>query len=331
MVARSEERYTVKIVFRGLCLARKNLDRGQLDFFLPDASALPSPCAADGETDARAQVLRALGPFREHHAVLEFPQADWENKSAITARLVQVSKPTKEPVALYLLKKQRIHFSGLYERESALPQRPQRLIAHLERYTSLGELLLLGNDDEYGFDQLPGYLCEVADDAPGNCAAVTSLNVGEALTERRSRHAQGNIVWSEVRALEGEEVQPPRALNLDIVVRFSLPVWNPLRITCAPISGGIVGDERMFLLLPSDPSRGVTVWVKNREMSAILLDSDALPDPYESDCPHRDALDRDHALLVQLARLPENLTLPRRASGDASDCGSGCGCSDSRP
>jgi hypothetical protein len=324
-------RYPVKIVFRGLCLARKNRDRENLEIFLPDASTLPQPSAEDAVTDGRARVLRAAGPIREHQAVLEFPQADWENRSSITPRLLQVVKPTKEPVALYLLKKQRIDFSGLFETVEARPQRPQKLVADEERYTKLGGLFLLGSDDEYGFDQLPGYRCEVADDALESAAAVASLSVGEALTERRSRRKGADLLWREVAALGGAMVQPERPLNLDIAVRFTLPVWNPLRVTCAPIGSSRIGDERTFLLRPSDPTRGVTIWVKNRELSAILVDSDALPDPYESDCPHRDALDRDHALFVKLAKHPELHTLPQRAGGDASDCGSGCGCTDGRP
>jgi hypothetical protein len=325
------QRYTVKIVFRGLCLVQKKADQG-LDFFLPDASIVPQPRAVDAENDARARLLRKVRPFREHHAVLEFPRADWENKSAITPRLLQINKPTKEPVALYLLRKQQIHFSGLYMGDTADPQPPERLVADEERYTRLGNLLLLGNDDEYGFDQLPGFLGEVADDALENSAAVTSLSVGEALTERRSRRRQLDLVWREVRPLhEDEELPPVRLLNLDIAVRFTLPVWNPLRITCDPLKERFPGDERTFLLRPNDPSRGVTVWIKNRELSAILLDSDALPDPYEPDCPHRGDLDRDHAMLALLAKHPENMTIPQRVSGDASDCGSGCGCSDTRP
>lgn len=325
------QRYTVKIVFRGLCLARKKPDQG-LEIFLPDASVVPQPTEEEAGADARARVLRAVGQFREHHAVLEFPQADWDNKSAITPRLLQVTKPTKEPVAIYLLKKQRIHFGGLYEKRSGQPGLPE-LIAERERYTSLENLLLLGDHNEHGFNQLPGYLCEVAEDAPENVAAITLISVGEAFSERRSRREDLDLPWREVRALNGEQVREPRALNLDIVVRFTLPIWNPLRVTCEPREGEarFPGAERTFLLRPSDPTRGVTVWVKNREMSAILLDSDALPDPYEADCPFFDAKDRDHALFVRLARVPENLTLPEVADGDASDCGSGCGCTENRP
>jgi hypothetical protein len=329
------QRYTVKIVFRGLCLSHKNLEEAKLEFFLPNASSEPSLKLDNPVNEARAQVLGATRPFREHHAVLEFPQADWENRSSVVPRLLAVTKPTKEPVALYLLKNESIHFRGLYGDLTEL-ERPENLKADEERYTRLSsKLLLLSSDEEYGFDQLPGYLCEVADDAKDNCSAHTALSVGEALTERRSRLGGADRTWSEVPAPgTSGPVAPPapiRPLNLDIVVRFTLPVWNSLQVTCKPITGGEPGDERTFILRPSDPSREVTVWVKNRELDAILLDSDALPDPYPPLCPHRGDLDSDHALLVQLARRPELLTIPKLMNGDAADCGSGCGCSDSKP
>lgn len=324
------QRYIVKIVFRGLCLARKRPDDG-LEFFLPDASVVPQPTDGDAKTDPRKRVLRAIGRFREHHAVLEFLQAEWENQSSIMNNLVQVTKPTKEPVALYLLEKQRIHFRGLYVHTGAAPELPVDLVADPTRYARLGDLFLLSKHDEHGFDQLPSYLCEGAEDALDDTAATTFLKVGEALTERRSRRAGRDLIWREVRVSDGAELQSPRALNLDIVVRFTLPLWNPLRITCEPIKGRKPGDERTFLLRPSDPAKGVTVWVKNRELPAILLDSDALPDPYEAPCPFLDTKDRDHALYVLLAKHPDRLTLPELATGDASDCGSGCGCTEHKP
>jgi hypothetical protein len=325
------ERYTVKIVFRGLCMARKGPNSASLDVYLPDLAEVPQPTAEQADADPRKKLLRGAGPFREHYAVLEFLQSDWDNQSKLVPRLVQLQKPTKAPVGLYMLRGQRIHFRGLYGGRDARAQRPEldRLAVDEERYSRLGELFFLDSDDQYGFDQLAGYRGELADDAPAKCAALVSLAVGEARTERRSTLEGQAMFWQEVLALDKTEVVSPRTLNLDIVVRFTLPRFNPLLVTCEPFAmDRMVGDEVTFVLRPPEGSSEVTVWVKNREISAILFDSDADPDPFPAGCPpHRDDLDRDLALLAVVARNPERVTIPRRALGDASDCGSGCGCS----
>jgi hypothetical protein len=334
--ASNEERYTVKVVFRGLCLINKNLAESKLEFFLPEASTEPVIQPDDPAREVKERILQENRPFREHHSVLEFPQAGWLNPSSVTPRLVQVTKPTKEPVALYLLKRERIHFSGLYGKITKI-EPPEVLRYDEERYIKLSDkLFFLGSDDENGFDQLPGYLCEVAEVAERSCNARTSLSVGEALTERRSRREQP-LTWKEIPA-PGTPTplippKPPRErlINLDIVVRFTLPYWNPLQVTCEPLTGKDSGDERTFILRPPEASQEITVWIKNRELDAILLDSDALPDPYPILCLHSNNKDRDHALFVQLARRPELLTIPELTNSDAADCGSGCGCADGKP
>ena len=54
----SADRYTVKIVFRGLCMAHKGPDDGSLDIYLPDLAEVPQPTAEQAEADPRARVLR---------------------------------------------------------------------------------------------------------------------------------------------------------------------------------------------------------------------------------------------------------------------------------
>lgn len=329
------QRYTVKVVFRGLCLVHKDPLNRRFDLLLPDASDLPHPSQVP--QDKREQILFQNPPVREHTAVLEFHQADWENHSAITPRLLQLTKPTKEPVALYLLRRQRLLFSPLYTQGSAARfQRPEDLLTDPLLYSQIGDLLYLAEHPDYGFDQLPGLWGGLETDSEQKCAAVTSFSVGEAFTERRSLEGREPLLWKEVPLnaegrFDQEAAVPSRPINLDIAIRFTLPVWNPLLISCRPLSGALHGDERNFLLRPRPGSNEVTVWVKNRELSAILLESDALPDPYPVGCPHLDKLDSDHVSMVKLARRPGWITIPSRASDNASDCGNGCGCKEGRP
>ena len=196
-------------------------------------------------------------------------------------RLLQVQKPTKEPVGLYFLKRQEIRFRGLYG-PASLRERPEneKLVVSPERYSQLSELFFLDSDDQYGFDQLPGYRGGVAGDAKDNCAAFVSFDVGEAITERRSRFGASMLGWREVKALDtAQVVKEPRKVNLDVIVRFTLPRFNPLVVTCIPILGEtMVGDEISFILRPAAGASEVTVWVKNRELMASLLESDLDPD-----------------------------------------------------
>jgi hypothetical protein len=194
-----------------------------------------------------------------------------------------------------------------------------------------GSLLLLREHEKHGFDQLPRFAAGVVAQPKEHCAALTTFGAGEAYTERRSRRGGTDLSWLDESA-PGTGAEAPqdaknaRPLNLDVVLRFTLPIWNPLLISCEPLGDRDTGDQQNLVLYPADLRHGLTVWVKNRELDAILLDSDLEPDPYDSDCPHRDDLDHDHALLALIAERPELLTIPRRVGGDASDCGSGCGC-----
>lgn len=329
----AEDRYTVKLVFRGLCLARRRREEERLDVFLPDATSVP-PKGADEKV--WAEVHAAAAPFREHHAVLEMCAADWENPSRATPRLVHVEKPTKEPVALYLLKGERLSLHPLFgtRAEQLTGPAEAELIAKPGRYSKLGKLRLLEQDDAHGLDQLPRFASDLAAAPEKHCRAMVELDVGEVYSERRSMDGRAELRWRDLPALASKQPrvkdpkEPGRTLNLDLVVRLSLPRWNPLLVTCEPIANGLARDRRSFILRPRAPGDGVTLWVKNRELSAILQDSDALPDPFGSDCAHNEDLDRDHALMLALASEQKAVNVQWRQGGSASDCGSGCGCTD---
>jgi hypothetical protein len=327
-------RYEVKVVFRGLFLACIHeptgaIKAGSIEVLLPNARS------GQGSSQALQELLTAMQPLREHQAVVEFPIADWDNRSALMPGLIQVDKPTKEPVGVFFLREHSIRFRGLWGGAAAMamPEAPieqgdYQVLAQ-EPTTKQVRLALLAQHTEHGFDQLPGFhgTPEAGSPEEKRCAARTEFTHGEVYTERRSRKGGVDRQWEELLPADLKNPETPanaRAINLDLVVRFTLPVTDPLLVVCEPLAPG--GPEpRQFILKPSNAARGLTVWVKNRELDAILFDSDLLPDPYDLDCSDSDNVDRDHAHYMRLAATPGDLKVPRCLGNEASDCGSGCG------
>jgi len=327
--------FPVKIVFRGLFLASREEDH--IDVYLPDASAPGAAIKAETDPQRRA-LLEGLQPLREHQAAVEFPLADWENRSELTPRLVQLHKPTKEPVALYLLHKEDIELGGLYGDPRDLPK---KLKANGKAYDDVGEIRLLTKHDKFGWNQLAGFDSDLnePEELERACASSTSIRFGEVYSERRSLRGDVARCWQrrsvlceeylapDVRNASGLPTAPPdgepKRLNLDLVVRFRLRESNPLQIVCRPRQAG--PPTRSFILRPRTPGAEVTVWIKNRELDAILRDSDLVPDPYLLVDTDHDATDRDHAIYMRLAKDPAKLRVPRDDSDFASDSGSGCG------
>ncbi|HEX6903627.1 MAG TPA: hypothetical protein VF789_28210 [Thermoanaerobaculia bacterium] len=331
----NQDHYTVKIVFRGLFLAVIHEPDGNQDGFievlLPEASS-PAHLIAQSKEPLRS-LLSNLQPLREHHGVVEFPVADWENRSEFTPGLIQVAKPTKEPVGMFFLKGHRIRFRGLWAREGVPPA---NLVEEKYLYSELNsQLLLLRRHTDHGFDQLPGIGTDPTADLETRenaSAAITTFRFGEIYTERRSQlRENGREVerkWEQITAaaVKMEAAHDPeraRPINLDLVVRFDLPMTNPLLVVCEPFEES--QEEHQFILRPSQAERGVTVWIKNRELEATLNDSDLLSDPFGIPCPDFDGVDRDHAFYMRLAADPTAVLLPRDVNDDAADCGSGCG------
>jgi len=333
----SDVTFPVKIVFRGLFLASREEDH--IDVFLPDASAPAAAIKAETNGQRRA-LLEGLQPLREHQAAVEFPLADWDNRSELTPRLVQLHKPTKEPVALYLLHKEDIELGGLYEDPHDLPD-PLK-VTNGGTYKKVGTgIRLLAKHKEFGWNQLAGFESDLAEpeELEQVCASTIVIRFGEVYSERRSLHGEVERCWEARSVLCGEYLSPearaasglpdappdgkPRWLNLDLVVRFRLRASNPLQIVCRPRQPG--PPVRSFILRPRTPGAEVTVWIKNRELDAILRDSDLVPDPHLLVDTDHDATDRDHAIFLRLAKEPAKLRVPRDDTNFASDSGSGCG------
>jgi hypothetical protein len=243
-------------------------------------------------------------------------------------------------VALYMLHKEDIEIGGLYEDPHDLPK-PLK-VPNSRSYKSVGDIRLLAKHDEFGWNQLAGFESDLTEpeEVERVCAARTTIRFGEVYSERRSLRGTeprcweprsvlcGDYVTPEVRSASGLPTAPPdgkpRRLNLDLVVRFRLRESNPLQIVCRPRQAG-APLPRSFILRPRVPGAEVTVWIKNRELDAILRDSDLVPDPYVLVDTDHDATDRDHAIFMRLAKEPAKLRVPRDDSNFASDSGSGCG------
>lgn len=332
----SDATFPVKIVFRGLFLASR--EEQEIDVYLPDASS-PAATIKNEKDPVRQALLAGLQPLREHQAAIEFPLADWDNRSELTPRLVQLHKPRKEPVALYLLHQEDIEIGGLYEDPHDLPTKPK--VTKGGTYKQVGKVRLLARHKDFGWNQLAGFDSELNDSAEVErvCAASTVISFGEVYSERRSLRGAIPRCWHIRSVLCEEYLDPavrnasglpqappdgkPRRLNLDLVVRFRLHESNPLQIICRPRQAGAL--PRAFILRPRTPGGEVTVWIKNRELEAILRDSDLDPDPHLVVDPDHDATDRDHAIYMRLAKDPAKLRVPRDDNNKASDSGSGCG------
>jgi hypothetical protein len=336
MQAEDQSHYTVKVVFRGLFLAvvhdseqqEGTPPTGFVEVLLPDASTPAHTIAKSGE-EIRP-LLESLQPLREHYGILEFPISQWENPSSVTPGVIQVTKPTKEPVGMFFLKRHNIKFRDLWGQEE---NPPGDLVEDAHHYSKVGErLLVLRKHDVHGFNQLPGFDSDPTPHSPKRDKVITAratLEFGEIFTERRSKFKGVERKWEQLKPGQVKKEPAPnlenaRPINLDLVLRFDLPITNPLLIVCEPLDPGLA--VRQFILRPARPGQGVTVWVKNRELEATLLESDLLDDPFGISCPDfSDGVDRDHAFYMLLAANPENVTLPRDVSDDAADCGSGCG------
>jgi hypothetical protein len=246
--------------------------------------------------------------------------------------LIEVDKPTKEPVAMFFLHGRRVRFRGIWQPGGT---RPETLVEDESLYTEIAsELLLLSEHTDHGFDQLPGFAgTPLPDGDPRRreLAAEIPIPFGEVYTERRSRQRakQDERRWEEISPTKLDTPPDPakgRPINLDLVVRFELPVTNPLLITCEPLDPEEDDSPpRSFILRPRPGAASLTVWIKNRELEATLADSDLVPDPFDSMSEDFDEVDRDHAFFMRLTKKPEKLTVPRDVHSMVSDVSGGCG------
>jgi hypothetical protein len=330
MEGEMSDRFTVKVVFRGLFLALAGKD--ELKVLLPQASD-PAERVKREKNKVRKALFKRLQPLREHHAAIELSWGDLDPSSPAKDELLRVDKPSKGEVGLYLLAKQSVEIRGRAQARGSLPE---NLKAASESYQPFGSGRMLARHGEHGFDQLPVFEPALSANAPNNCAATYSTDFGEVYTERRSKKGEEVRLWEERSAvrylsaweriklglIKSAEDKEPRPINLDLVVRFTLPANDVLEVACRPI--GATAPIKYFYLRPVVAGGEVKVWVKNRELESILRDVDD-PDASDAVMTVRDATDWDHAMFMLLAADSAQHRVPRVTNTEVSDSGSGCG------
>lgn len=345
-MSKTPDTYTVNLIFRGLVLARPT--SAGLAILLPDGTSpknIPRPEGAAPITT------------NEHFGVLEFFQGDWQNPTALLPETIQATKPAKKPVAISFLGPRKspqtfcdlIRFETLRGSSMRLPE-----IGETHRYNTTfpglpDTLKILDRGCEHGFLELAPFAGEPDHLAWQTAVGCSLITTGEVRSERRSKDLSGvkDLEWvfpslSQVfQVLGGELTLKARPINLDLRVRFEVSRHDALVISLVskdrsvaeqhsdnlrylPSAGGSSGS-RVFVLKPSDPDADLTVWVKNRELKRILLDSDLLPDPFFL-CGDLLPADFDHYLFGQFLADPTVVPIPVPSSPGQSDCGAGCGC-----
>lgn len=342
-----DETFEVNVIFRGLFLAHHN--ENGLAVLLPDGRnpARIHQAATEGSP------LRQLGPFREHHGVLEFPLAAWQNRSLALPDLMEVHKPTKEPVALCLLGQggngrevtDRIQFSTLRGSDRELPASLRSPNGAYLTPSNASRVRILSVDPANGMDQLPPFSGAPKSDAWLDSVAFAQFDVGEVTTERRSTERGNDLLFILPRISQlNLGLQPPptassRAINLDLRVRFAVRSTDTLvvevikhpRIEASPAENfaflpslSSARTLHTFFLKPPGDSKTVDLWIKNRELDQVILDSDLLPDPFPA-CRGGVLRDSDHGLMLLLADDPAQVTMPFVASGEMASAGCACG------
>ena len=362
----TQDRYDVSVIFRGLFLS-KLTDSG-LSVLLPDGrepSSLYSDLSApvpevnlntlDPKKPDELKLIRdilhrQIGPYREHLGVVEFRLRDWRNPTLDLPSLVHLHKPTKKKrVALYFLggdnQTEEIRFDPLRRPTMSASHFPvhSNLSPDPKKSTTTGTI----RSQVSAPHNLPSFGDVPVEEAWRHCVAFAHFNVGEVQHGRLSRKQDGQPYSWELRTAgnvtESSATKDDIHFHLDLIVRFSLPIEDSLSIETMRIPRGGYGKRNddlyflpptttnrteRFILRPERPEDGLEIWVKNRELFQIILDSDLDPDPYRN-CGRTLGLDRDSGLLIQLASDPRKVLIPHSRETDASHCGNACGgCSD---
>lgn len=324
--------YFVHVIFRGLFIAWPD-DEGALRVLLPDARRPPR---SELDPDHR------LGGLREHAGVIEIPTHVWQNR-AQHPNALEVRKPNKEPVALAFLEG---HSLEVTSEKGTLrcPELPEAVASSCNRAFNLNgnnNLMILDADDNSGLLQLSEFRGPLRADGDLRRAMVghVTFDRGFAQSERRSRDGDREVKWvmagpEDVKRLigssatgEGEPVadvignREGRLLNLDLRVSLVADADDVVHLNRRFLEDeSVVVDE--FLLHPPEPETDVTIWIKNRELTAVLQDSDQMDKQIISD--PRTKIDLDHEFYGRLTDGEVVIPVDSEA-GLNSDGGAGCG------
>jgi hypothetical protein len=324
------DHYKFHLIFKGLFRCVPDRENGRLSVLLVDARSPQK--SVTGE------------PLRDHRAVIEFHSKDWRNKTADHAfdppgrvRLVEVNKPSKGKVGLFFLD----HHDLAIRTSDGQLSPPLKLIED-ESPTSFSRLPQIGRISPEAAQVHPDTLNGFA----AKCIArVLSLSAGEVRSERTSTLGGQPVQWSfssprersairllrrtpgeEREALREELERNAQEINLDLRVTADVPAGSFVIIDPVPFpESGLAIDAPRFLFKPRK-GHDLEVWIKNRELDAILTESDR--EGNEEGC-QSELLDLDFELQYELSTNSSRRLIPYRSNsfsgGDVTAGGCVCG------
>lgn len=299
------ETYDFHLIFKGLFRCVPDRKNNRLTVLLADARSPKSN--SHGE------------PLRDHRAVIEFYTKDWRNKTAEPLRhFAEVKKANKDTVGIFLLNRHDIQI-GINQGQLS------------------PALTFVEDGSETSFQRLP----RMEEIAPGServredslrsgegcIARVVDFEYGEVHSERPSTFKGEPLKWSfltpqrrvdlerliqtpgaERDQLRAALLESGREINLDLRVTIKVPIKSSIIIdpVAFPNDGNAV-DPPAFMLRP-EPGSELKVWIKNRELDAILTESD---EP-EGDENCLELVDFDFELQYGLSEAPGDLRIPYR-------------------
>jgi hypothetical protein len=296
--------YDFHLIFKGLFRCVPDRVNNRLTILLADARSPQSN--SHGE------------PLRDHRAAIEFFTRDWRNKTAEPLRhFAEVKKANKDTVGIFLLNRQDIQVG-------------------VDQGQLSPALTFVEDGSETSFQRLP----RMEKFAPGSArvreeslrtgdrciARVVDLDRGEVRSERTSKFNGKPLLWSFLVPRRREEVDsliqtpgPERdrlraellesggEINLDLRVTTKVPINSSVMINSVSFpNDGNAGDPPSFMLRPDQGE--LKVWIKNRELDAILTESD---EP-EGDESCLELIDFDFELQYGLSEAPGDLRIPYR-------------------
>ena len=344
--------YDVNLIFKGLFVARPT--KHGLAVMLPDGRnpqfLIPGPC--DSPSTESPELHKKVGPYQEHHGILEFFTDDWWNQGqALPPNLGLIEKPRKARVAFSFLGEgiaghpatDFLRFSG--SRSGALQLSELGPPEAYSQALSTKTLKILETDPQRSFSHLTPFSASISTDAWERCVGVCLLSIGEVFSTRRSRKRSGEEAqWYFIPASQFDCTAPPptnpelRAINLDLQVRFAVSADEMLVVEVLKMGHGLPSSQEVpflpspgdashsdrFVLSPKNRERGITLWIKNRELRSAVVESDSDDDSVPI-CDRDLAIDRDHGLVMRLAKNPEDVVIPRLRVGGVASCGAACG------